>query len=783
MITINGVSVPYKWGYPIKEKYNEELDTGLIRIVKTADLDIQPNDRVILGDINKNMLVADTDRITSSFTNEIYNYDVWLISPTFQLQGILLPNRSVTQPADSTVARTDIYTVLSNYVSQYTDFTISTALQTLTTGVDCPEFQWNRPTLYEVLNDLLSEVDAVVTMTEFDEIDYLGFSETGSEIDATKLGDEKLRYNAQDYADTIENELENAIIGQENTHTIQWLALKTEDESIVTTENTQLILEKPVYKINSMQLKVLLNTGSISVPNFELFEYDITDNVVEKSVYQQLLPSNTTGYISGDVKRNHIYFTEGSNIIDGFSYNEDNKLGISTYKAIVNILANEIYDDTGLSPSLDNDDILRYVFKVDYQALETVKTISHKNRAIRNSRAIINNQDTSYVDYQAFNRKQQQTINRLGNQTLVQTAKYNNDSTLAENLVDVPSLGDKRGDFVLAERERVIYEKYVNYKGILSKNYVMKDLFTGVKQARRYNKIATEKEAFESHHILEKDFMFTKTSTASVNLTKQLVRFGIADERVTAVSFETDVMATAGTSAAVAPSIYTTEKSINIVFKMYDNFNVGVSADTTTTFFSTKVGVNNMPYVDDNGNFETYSYVLYQNLANTNIDLTSPTNTQWLDGVEEARLYPSVDTSNLSGIVDLEGSITRNKDNREITVETIQYNFKNNYDEGIFISDVFTRDNSLGFIENVSNEYRVAASFSETYDETDKVYKGTLYPLSSLTFSRADNEISISAPGTLPIENLMSWAIVDLSGNIAVAVNGTGNDKVYLKEV
>ena len=134
-VTLNGSSVEFKQGITITEKLTEDLDTGFLIIPPTEELSIEPFDQVVITDAisetpywTKRMLVDSFKRITSDYTTPKYKYHISLISPTIQLQRIVLPNRTITQPL--TGSKTSIYTVLSRYVSMYaSNFTISSALQ------------------------------------------------------------------------------------------------------------------------------------------------------------------------------------------------------------------------------------------------------------------------------------------------------------------------------------------------------------------------------------------------------------------------------------------------------------------------------------------------------------------------------------------------------------------------------------------------------------------------------------------------------------------------------
>ena len=777
-VTLNGVEKSYKPGITITEKLTEDLDTGVIIFPQTTELTIEPMDTVIIYDYDvtptwiKAMKVSDIKRTTSKYTGtKEYNYFTGLVSPTIQLQRIVLPNRSVTQPL--TVTKISIYTVLSRYVAMYSDFTISTALQTLTTGVDCPEFQWNRPTLFEVCNDLLSEVDAVITFTagSTTSLNYLSLNTDGDEITGAFTDIEETQ-NITDYADKIECEAENAVIKSINTRVVEWLITKTEDEAILTETNAKIILEKNIYKINKFLCKIQISSHSTTP-----IELDLTDYLVEKKIYDLYLPSNTPGLITGSgYKRNALYYEEGSNIIDGLTYREDTWIPMLSSKvALINIFVNAYIASGGPSiyDTLSNDEVLDFAFKVDYQAIETVKFVSNKENPTKNASTLINNQDTSYVDFGAFARKQQNTVNRLGNSTLTLTKKY-------FSYASMPTLGDYYDtDYKLAMREFTLDDNFINFKGTLSKNYILKDIFTGIKSERRFTSIATESEALESNHIEEVTLNLSgANATTNAALENYFLQLGKTGKNIKIVHFKTNESVDLG----IAPSLYYSDKNFTLTYKMTDNFSAGATINTVYKTFTTEYNVNYQPYVDSaDGTFTTMQYKLYQSYTIPLLNLTTayePTN--WRDGKEESRKLPRIDTTQLNDLVYDSGSLYRYKDNREITVETIQFNFTT--DSVLFIGKKFFENNAISNVASADTTLFVAYSTTLTYEKGDQTKKGTVMPIANLTFTVTTNKIQISSPdSSVDLNSFASWCICDILGNLYLANNGN-DTTIYLNK-
>ena len=134
---------------------------------------------------------------------------------TIKLQ-IILPNRSITQSLRVGAPNKTIYTMITRFLSLYApEYTeISNRVFNKTYNVKCPELDWQRPTLYEVLNDLLGYVNSIVTVRKNEDgyyIDCIDLDEKGIEINENYINDYEQSQNIEDYASQIEIEVQNAI--------------------------------------------------------------------------------------------------------------------------------------------------------------------------------------------------------------------------------------------------------------------------------------------------------------------------------------------------------------------------------------------------------------------------------------------------------------------------------------------------------------------------------------------------------------------------------------------
>lgn len=755
--TINGTSYNYKPGYTITRLLNETLDSGLIIIPQTVEIDIEPMDQVQLG--TRYFYVATIRRRIAAFTPvKTYNYEIGLISPTIYLQRVILPNRSVTGTHQT------IYDILQHYISIYAPtLSLHADLIARTNTVTCPEMQWTQPTLFEVFNDLLSVVGCVVTMTNFTTVSLLDLSTRGSEIDETTLNDDELTQSIEDYAKELEIDAKNAVYPETNIQTYERLVLKTTQSSLLTVDNAELILSKGIYNVDKITVDFYNNVlGSQSI--------DFTDHITEKTIYNAYKASNTLSIIDDlDYKRNAVYYTEGERIIGGFGYDEDGILGINTPTAMVNIICS-ILGETVLSSGItDPNDMLEFGFSVWYTSSENIKFRVKKDDATGDN-VIINNQESSHADIRALAKSNQDTINRIGNPTRTIYGRYLDDD-------DIPEIGDTLGDYVLTSQTIKENVDYWEFTGELTKNYVMKNMFTAIRNSKRYTQYESAREAFLSEHITRYIVKATTTTNENYEVWETyLMMFGKKDNRLKYIVANIIYDADTPQEFLMNHSVHWLGNNVvRVNVKMDDNYSAGVRVERKTVFLVVdRYSVVDTPYVDDLGEFEAIELLLYKEngASDLNPNFTAST-TVWRDeAVERARSYPLIDaglTMPASNIVFDTDLLYRYKDNREITSETLQFYF--NRDSHVYIGDYYYKQNPLHYNGDVDITLYIWGSTTETYADDDyNTAKGSI--VSGIV--RFKNSIrSTLSQTTWDTLGLSSWCVADGTGHVYFAINGS----------
>ena len=745
----------YEYGYYINEHRNQTLDTGKVIFPHIGKLDIQPMDEVIID--GKKMVVSYYKATVAVYgTPNTYNYEVELVSHTIKLQRILLPNRSITQPLEG--GKKSIWDIISQYLELYApdyDVLQTDELQAFTEGIDAPEMAWNNPTLFEVLNDLLSVVKSVVTMPDSVTISYIKRDEIGSAIPSSSYYNIEYAQSTEQYAHTLQSELKNVYVDYVNYRS-QRITPRTIGSPVLNTDNVSLILEKPIGLVTKVVLSTVI-TEQVDevegVPVYDDIRYDvdITSHVVPKQVYDLAYVSNTTGPVTGNYKRDLLYYNVGGTTIDGLAYNETTWFaGITAPSAIENIFYNET---SGKSLGILADFWDDISFYVEYITAEDVKFNTDRDITVKHDSMMPNAQTTSYVDLLGFSKYNKQLVNSMANDTAIIYGRV-------DTFDDVPALGDYIDDYLLSQRTIVYEDGYVEYTAELQKNHFAAISYTGINAERRYTSIASASDALLSHHLNKLDFLITKEEfTSTMPLLEYLWSIGAENMQIGLVTFDTDVQDAYG----IIGSIHYTVDSVLYSIRMEDNYNVAISQEDV----GVKVNQSYTPYVDSEGEFTSFVAKFY--IGEQNTDMASDDRTTYLAALDKARALPKLlftpDGNDLIYETDI---LYRYKDDREITAETWQFTVKG--DEGIYVTDKFFRDSA--FFNNPKT-LKVLYSTTHTYNRFSNVAVGID---ASATITVVGNKLQVTSAAT----GVTSWALTNVIGDAYILVNGDICD-LYMK--
>ena len=652
-VLLNGVEITnYRDGIPIKYTSNEELDSGILIVpALPAKLSIKRKDQITLyykdGNSTKTkyFLVAgfNWEQETQNWA-QTYTYTISLVSITVKLQDDLLPNISITQPLNNKRTIYDEIVRLNKILGS--KYSFSSFLRQKTENVTCPEFQWNKRNFWEILNDLLAVVDCIVTMTNSTTISCIQYTSTGSSIPTTKIINIKYFEDANEYCTELEMNAENVVGDNVTSISQKWITPRS-SEYALTTDNAQVILEKPIYYIEKVLLRTTLakkvtieysyteeispsstqHTDTFEFQEGYLFEKDITQWVVEDEVYKTKLPSNSLVTPFTDeafnYKRMFLSYQEGSNIIDNLGYNDKTWFpSLNSYPAINNIIRWELFNyfKTVLAPEIvitqnrynvipfgysdysgeSYQDIRDLFFNVSFTSLNSIRFRTTKqNSSSMNPKILASNQGASYVDAEALGLSEQANANRIGNPYYELTLRdyvptdncyYYSDGSyyhLAQYELQLNNIGD------------------YFCKAVFIKDFVRKNLFTGINSKARYTSIAKGSEALLRQDIYNINLSMTSTAPSQVKyytlISYLWYNLGKKERLVALVKTDSRV-----DYFYLTTSCYLLGNNrIIIEFRFQDNVSAGIQVSSTDTNAYICQGCK---YVDDNGEFDDISF-------------------------------------------------------------------------------------------------------------------------------------------------------------------------------
>jgi len=560
----NNTKYPIRPGIVITENYSETLDSATLCIDHlTSKIEIEPLDEVIIYSTNshfsndlvtedgvtyfvKYFCVDNFNCIQIAFGLPEYTYEISVVSQTKLLEGIILPSLKTTQL--KTAYKRKIYTdnellaekygYLDTYLDLYgkkyrtvsgTNFeskwNFSLSLKNRFKLIECPELQWNQPTLREVFTDLMM-IDDCIPILRNNTINYLDLSVVGSEINTTNLTQVQESQSSAEYVSELRCELKNvtqtSVDGVNNTVlATEWIGFRNTDAYAITTKDFKLVLQNPIYELVSVKVSgpvYWLGVPGAGRHKFALYfnEYDLTPYIEEykqwstKPIYHHWWSGGRPAVEDyGKYQQNTLYYNRYGNTIENFDADIEGTHH-TLYYTLELLLQKMIWDninsfsgvtkgDVDYGEISDKEDggktdILNHLmFKVEYKTTATALFQAGKNK-INNDKVVVDNQTNSYVDAYSQGLLEYMKANRLGNLMSVIEGRYLPTDTL-------PTIGQTYNGAVIFKTDTSYFDDYTLVNMYATPEYVLRDYFTGVQAKIRSWKIVSGNEALERHDL------------------------------------------------------------------------------------------------------------------------------------------------------------------------------------------------------------------------------------------------------------------------------------------
>ena len=793
VVRLNNIELSHKDGLVYIDNLSETLDSGVIVCEGIDKLDITPLDSLYITFPNVNfqrkMVVASFEEEIASYNPRKYNYTIQYTSPTLLTERITLPNLSIKKVYKTTndeewlIQEGDYYVrsvayYLYQYMNEYFnlgEWFLYADIKLKAMETPCPEMSFDRPTLKEVLNALLQTIDYVFYLDAIKDgtietyyVQGLNPNIDGNAIDTSKLDRDVVRQDVKFYASNLDVELTNSI-SNKLTKSIQYITPRT-DDAILTTDNATLFVQEPIYALEKVELHAgAFNLYDATLNKVDLNWVDITKYVVEKSVYDSLLVREDGMSYLDLYKINTIYYTQGDNKIEGLGKQEKLLNLFSSGTALQNLL-------TGVLPQLSvqmtpanlneisntiNNDLVKLMFRITYQTQQDVKMQTEKVIKTKHNSSLFDSQNSKFINVESFSKNSLDTINKIGNPERTINAVYNSYNEL-------PQLGDYIDDYILTTRTISIYDDYIVFEGLLTKNYADKYQFNAIDSKKRFYNISDE--TLVRHELIKKYCVFEYSQDSVVNaLSKEILDFNDCLAEYAVLTFD---LGNNEDSKKIMREVSTYQEgnSVGITFGFNDNIIAGNSRGEKDTggYYQEPV-----KYVNAYGENYGVKIEMYKNMY----DKTFADKNDYLTYSDTVASYFPVARSGFDIFSDKLYSVETNyhKDQSEIQRWTIQYTFVSN-DNDIIIGSALYEKNA--FVEKNNNLDFKIVKYAKKFNIRNN---DTLDNNSIIETIELSNNSFESGNNYYKFKNISGNVGLVLNGKLVLGVNNyVANKPIYL---
>ena len=651
--------------YPIRSKavfdetYNEELDSGEIILDHVAKADrpsIQRLDLCEILDKDSNVIyrllideISSENLRTLRQTENYWTYTIKLMSEAKALELVVLPNLRITQ--NKIGSKNDILFYINQYTNLYAEkvrtdtgyvpfYSVSSEVTRMFQNVECPEMQWNNPTLREVLTSLMLVKDCIPVIKDH-VLGYMSLTKRNGEINNSFITYEKNNEKESDYASdlysSIDNVMQTDVSGIDTTVNVcEYVGFRTTGDSnfILDDNNLKLVTLNPIVRLKKVIISFYVSINTSSTIQYKVVNRDITDLITEKDEYSTkpvyysatVLPENLDWDTFKSYQNNSLYFTRYSNTIEGFGVQTKVILGLTTryeLTSLLNKIAKEqrIYNNKGVIDGtgeeyLPTSGTTKYdaiTFKIEYETTANCLAKAGRYLGSKHSKVVADNQSSSFVDSYRQGIFEYSKVDRLGNEVSIIHGRY-------DNFSDIPSLAQTYEGKVIYKKEIAYYRNSFAVDMYTTENYILKDYWTGVRSKIRTYTIASGNEASLRHDIdkVYLEFSFSKkTDTYNYfSSDSNLPLYFLSSFQYIEVPSTINAVVTRFAGKEYQPDLISRLFGRSLLFSWHatDNYEIGRGL----TKYNTYNVINPYKYTDDNGNIDFYQMYFYDSITFSN---------------------------------------------------------------------------------------------------------------------------------------------------------------------
>lgn len=845
------------------EKLDRELDEGFIIISHTnrkeqfdlySIVDIFEDDTLLFsGRISSDLVEL------SSFDSEYYNHSVSLIEHTKLLEKFIVKGKTFTQPVND--PSTPLYTLYDVVESlrqttllQRVDipdevslFLITSELKQELEEIIAPELSFKDVTLRQALDEVANVLDSITRIDRTGKLIFDKFNDLINQIEFVTENYRK-KQDITDYATFLSSEVMNPInesklkdINAAEYYPAKnmWTTLRSASIGQFDFESSFIPTSKPIYEIlgvkTAVQLRVAQSadlSNQIQTPLFFenlFFDLDITDNVVEKNVFDTLEDRNPdfsleTGDLEIDLtKRNVIIYNYAQkgiqtgqtfglfNITNVFpnilrfaskKFLKDNTIIPSTARLLTTLGGFANQGDTGLTyidegAGFNEEDIYYQVqinlvgsitnditfkrweglFRVEYVPIPP----SIRYEVVRDDLTEVNvhsfgtiNQKLRIVDLNAFANNIKGRVNQLSESELMLSHKV---KTISKSF----NIGDFTEDrFVITKKEVIVQRDHyiINYE--LNRNFNKISQFVGIDQEIRQWEIG------ERGRTLDRDLNYNEfielyadnngmgfVGNTTITSPQLILNTFNPNATTSTISFGTfksqDVLDDDGNVLILNVPFY--KMAGGGSFGLYYDFETNASAgDSLKTGDGTFLGF-------EDGRRYNFPVKYINNIGRfENMEVSFFTGETFPIGTnaqefQDANALPEFVKIPQNETEIIKGEFIVDKDNRERLKMSLQYHFISRNIKEVVVGNKLLTNNSF-FIEKPNNiELRLFKDrIFTTRDKTSKLL-GEFQKKTSNFLQVNTNNMNIQLNSNVDLNDIDAWAITDEDGFPFIMVN------------
>lgn len=834
LIINDTIKISLQKGISYDENADETLDSVILTFAVKDYIEINNYDKIEIqiiqnGKIAKSIIQCvnqvDIDCKNYNMDDEVYFYTISATSMIKMLEKIPLPNLKITHSRESSKNKT-IYEIANQYISTYSpkvrvanfndqtnepNYNIrniykldSSAYNVL--NIECPEFQWNEPTLREVLTDLFLVVNCL-PICENGVIKLFELKENENHIfDKSKMNRKHITKNADEYASELTLSMSNAI-GNNKVLVQEYIGFRNSSTYENTTNDLRLETQFPIYRIKSFKCYARVigrnqSTGTLMEgPTFK--EFNFTSSIYEKNNYDILKTPTIADTSYATTKWKKLYFERGKNIISGFSLTY-NFLG--EYLNITEMIKSAA-GDSNIDYSLA-DNVLDIMFNVSYETESDFKlNVGKYLPSHRYDVRIADKQTNSLVNPKTMSFYEYAKANRIGNDIIQYNQTISPEIDL-QNYDDVifPIKSKTLNNEIVFKKKTIFETDAIFVEYYLTKDYILKDYYTGINSRIRNWQYLDSTESTRRFDVVKyyavlsySDYQYRRVqfSNQSPNIESYLLScFGLIGQNINTAIVQTsyiDYEVNAGEVVSypndtqyyyLETSVEVLGYSIVVSFGFYDNFSAGLYLKLSNENDGGSSRLNDFyRYVNDYGEYDFISISLCSSLDQADKEFTwgndefyvdkEPrcSQAQWDRMVNKSRTKP-LTSGYLRSENGVKYSLTKNifKDNGETPKFAVQFEYCSDTSD-IVIGQKFLEYQNFIKVKSTDSQYYYKFYLSEIAPSLNNLKlpeNATLIDEAGfLTIS--DNALLYALKRDLEPANKYLY-IVDDEGNVVISI-------------